>query len=289
MGSARRLDLDRLRAFLTVHETGSFTRAAALLGLTQPAVSLQVQRLEEELRTSLFDRAGRTVALTTAGASLLPQARRLLTLHDEILAGLGEGEMEGEVRFGSPEDIATTHLPAILGGFARKHPKIRLSVICDYTTNLLDQMSRGLLDLALIKREPLGPDLGVSVWSEPLVWAALNKDVPAARPLPLILAPAPDIYRKRALAALEAASVPFRAAYTSPSLAGQLAALRAGLGVAVLPAAMAPSDLVLVNEGLPPLAESEIALVSARAVPSGPTDLLAQEVLKSLERGRPGL
>jgi DNA-binding transcriptional LysR family regulator len=283
----RQLDLDLLRTFVTVIETGSFTRAAAQLGRTQPAISLQVRRLEDHIGRPLFDRGGRAAALTTEGAALLPQARRLLRVHDEIVATLGEGDLEGEVRFGAPEDIATAHLPSILGGFTRSHPRIRLSVTCDYTANLLDQLSRGLLDLALIKREPLGPDLGVSVWRESLVWVSLDPEAAPQRPLPLIIAPAPDIYRKRALAALEAARVEFRPAFTSPSLAGQLAALRAGLGVGVLPAAMAPRDLAILKEGLPPLAESEIALVSARTPPTGPTGLLAQEVLRNLERGRP--
>lgn len=287
MAVVRQLDLELLRTFVAVFESSSFTRAAALLGRTQPAVSLQVRRLEEQLGFPLFDRTGRMVALTTEGAALLPQARRLLRLHDEIVAGLGEGDLEGEVRFGAPEDIATAHLPGILGSFARSHPRIRLSVTCDYTANLLDQMSRGLLDLALVKREPLGPDLGVSVWREALVWVALEAELATQDPMPLIVAPAPDIYRKRALAALDAAGRAFRPAFTSPSLAGQLAALRAGLGVGVLPAAMAPRDLVIVSDALPALAESEIALVSGRTTGGGPAGLLAQEVLRALERGPP--
>ena len=282
------LDIDLLRAFVTVVDTGSFTRAASLLGRSQPAVSLQLRRLEEQLRSPLLDRTGRKVTVTTEGAALLPQARRLVRLNDEILATLGEGHLEGEVRFGAPEDIATIHLPAILGAFARNHPRIKLSVVCDYTANLLDQLSRGLIDLALIKREPVGPELGVKVWSEPLVWLALDPSVMEASPLPLIVAPAPDIYRKRALSALSDAGIDFRLAFTSPSLAGQMAALRAGLGVGVLPAAMAPRDLTVLRSGLPNLVDSEIALVSARGA-GGPTALLAQEVLRALERGPTGL
>lgn len=278
------LDLDLLRAFVTVAETRSFTRAAHLLGLTQPAVSLQIRRLEDQLRAPLLDRGARTVGLTTEGAGLLPQARRLLRMNDDIVAALGEGDLEGEVRFGAPEDIATMHLPAILGGFARSHPRIRLSVTCDYTANLLDLMSRGALDLALVKREPMGPDLGVRVWREPLVWVALDPSLVESDPIPLIIAPAPDIYRKRALAALEAAGVAFRPSFTSPSLAGQMAALRAGLGIGVLPAAMAPRDLSVLGSPLPDLSDSEIALVSARGA-GGPANLLAQEVLRALERG----
>lgn len=278
------LELDLLRAFVTVVETGSFTRTAALLGRTQPAISLQIRRLEDQLRSPLLDRAGKGVVVTTEGAALLPQARRLLRLNDDIVSTLGEGDLEGEVRFGAPEDVATIHLPGILGAFARSHPRIKLAVTCDYTANLLDQMSRGGLDLALIKREPVGPELGVRVWSEPLSWVALDPSILEASPLPLIVAPAPDIYRKRALGALEAAGIAFRAAFTSPSLAGQMAALRAGLGIGVLPAAMAPRDLTLLGDPLPPLSDSEIALVSARGA-GGPAGLLAQEVLRALERG----
>lgn len=278
------LDIDLLRAFVTVVETGGFTRAAALLGRTQPAVSLQIRRLEDQLRSPLFDRGGKGVGLTTEGAGLLPQARRLLRLNDEIIATMGEGDLEGEVRFGAPEDVATMHLPGILGAFARGHPRIKLSVTCDYTANLLDQMSRGMLDLALIKREPVGPELGVRVWSEPLVWVAIDASIAEMSPLPLIIAPAPDIYRKRALGALQDAGVAFRASFTSPSLAGQMAALRAGLGVGVLPRAMAPRDLAVLGPQLPPLSDSEIALVSARGA-GGPAALLAQEVLRALERG----
>lgn len=278
------LDIDLLRAFVSVVETGSFTRAAALLGRSQPAISLQIRRLEDQLRSPLFDRGAKGVGLTTEGAGLLPQARRLLRLNDEILSTLGEGDLEGEVRFGAPEDVATMHLPGILGAFARSHPRIKLAVTCDYTANLLDQMSRGMLDLALIKREPVGPELGVRVWQEPLVWVALDGSITDTTPLPLIVAPAPDIYRKRALAALQEAGIAFRASFTSPSLAGQMAALRAGLGVGVLPAAMAPRDLTVLGDPLPVLSDSEIALVSPRGA-GGPTGLLAQEVLRALERG----
>lgn len=278
------LELDLLRAFVAVVETGSFTRSAVLLGRTQPAISLQMRRLEDQLGCTLLIRAGKSVTPTTDGASFLSQARKLLRLNDEIVSTMGDGDLEGEVRFGAPEDIATMHLPRILGAFARSHPRIKLAVTCDYTANLLDQMSRGLLDLALIKREPVGPDLGVRVWREPLVWVALDASILEVSPLPLITAPAPDIYRKRALGALEAAGLPFRASFTSPSLSGQMAALRAGLGVGVLPAAMAPRDLTVLHDPLPPLTDSEIALVSARGI-GGPADLLAQEVLQALERG----
>lgn len=283
MARLQNLDVDLLRTFVAVIDQGGFTRAAEALGRSQPSVSLQLRRLENQLRSPLLDRRARGVSLTTEGAALLPAARRLLRLNDDILATLGDGDLEGEVRFGAPEDIATAHLSGILGSFARSHPRIKLAVTCDYTANLLDQLSRGLLDLALIKREPLGPDLGVRVWKEPLVWVASDASMVDAEPLPVVLAPAPDIYRKRALEALQAAGLSFRIAFTSPSLAGQMAALRAGLGVGVLPAAMASRDLVRLGHPLPSLPDSEIALLAARGR-SGPAELLSQEVLRALEQ-----
>lgn len=280
------LDLDLLRAFVTVADTGSFTRAGVRLGRSQPAISLQIRRLEDQVGVELFSRNARDVVLTGEGQALLPSAHALLRLNDEIVAGLSEGDVEGEVRFGAPEDIATAFLPRILGDFARSHPKVNLAVTCDYTANLLDQLSKGALDLALIKREPMGPDLGVRVWREPLVWVAADTALAKTAILPLITAPAPDIYRKRALAALTEQGIAFRIAYTSPSLAGQHAALRAGLGVGVLSATMTPKDLVTLSpeSGLPDLHETEIALIRARGARSSAADLLSEQVLRSLDR-----
>lgn len=264
------LDLDLLRAFTAVAETASFTRAGARLGRTQSAVSLQIQRLETQLGVQLLARDTRRTTPTPAGEALLAQARRLLRLNDEIVAGVTEHNLEGEVRLGAPEDFATAHLPGVLGDFSRAYPHVSMSVTCDLTLNLIEKMSKGELDLALIKREPLGPNIGTPVWREPLVWVAADLSVLSAHPrIPLIAAPAPCVYRKRAIAALEAIGKPWRLAYTSPSLAGQHAALRAGLGLTVLPREMAPDDLILIEaeDGLPPLADTEIALIRANVLP----------------------
>jgi DNA-binding transcriptional LysR family regulator len=284
------LDLDLVRTFVTIADTRSFTRTGERLGRTQSAISLQVRRLEDRLGVKLLARDPRRVGLTEAGESFLPKARRLLRVNDEIIAEVTGEDLEGEVRLGAPEDFATVHLPDILGAFARAHPRVALAVTCDLTLNLLDRLQAGALDLALVKREPLGPDLGVRVWREPLVWVAADRAVlrPEA-PAPLVIAPAPCVYRRRAVAALEARGRTWRAAYTSPSLAGQHAALRAGLGLTVLPREMVPDDLVLLGEtdGLPPLEDAEIALLKARGGAPRAADRLAEFILASLDR-RPG-
>ncbi|WP_304175516.1 LysR substrate-binding domain-containing protein [Phenylobacterium aquaticum] len=281
------LELDLVRAFVTVAEARSFTRAGARLGRTQSAISLQMRRLEDRLGAQLLSRDPRHVVLTSAGEAFLPQARRLLRVNDEIVADLRGDDLEGEVRLGAPEDFATVHLPEILGQFSRAHPKVALAVTCDLTLNLLDRLREGALDLALVKREPLGPDLGVRVWREPLVWVAADAAVlKPGEPAPLVVAPAPCVYRKRAVAALEARGRTWRAAYTSPSLAGQHAALRAGLGLTVLPRDMVPPDLKVLGaaEDLPWLEDAEIALLKPRAAIPTAADRLAEFVLSSLDR-----
>jgi Transcriptional regulator len=272
------LDLDLLRAFVTVAETESFTRAATRLGLTQPAISLQIRRLEDHLDRRLFDRNQGGVHLTVQGGDLLPQARRLLAVNDEIVAGLSETEVEGDVRFGAPEDIASTHLPTIIARFAERHPRVRLSVTCDFTANLMTALSQGRIDLALVKRRPAPRASDERVFEERLVWLARDPGLFDARPVSLIVAPTPDAYRARALDALQAAGVGFREAFVSPSLAGQLAAVRAGLGVAIVPATLAPRDLVVAGSLLPEPEPVEIALLVGKGRSGGAVDMLAREI-----------
>jgi len=109
--------------------------------------------------------------------------------------------------------------------------------------------------------------------------------LPKDAPVPLIAAPAPCVYRKRATAALDAAGRAWRIAYTSPSLAGQHAALRAGLGVTALPTEMIPEDLMIFGSehGFPPLADAEIALVRASKTLSVAAERLANFILASLD------
>lgn len=281
------LDLDLIRTFVTVVEAQNFTKAGHRLGRSQSAVSLQVRRLEDQLGVTLLSRDPRHVVVTDEGEVFLPQARRLLRVNDEILAEVRGDDIEGEVRLGAPEDFATVHLPEILGHFARRHPKVSLTMTCDLTLHLLDRLREGQLDVALVKREPLGPDEGVRVWREPLVWVGADERLlETTAAVPLILAPSPCVYRRRAIAALDDAKRAWRCAYTSPSLAGQHAALRAGLGMTVLPRDMAPADLVIFGEahGLPRLPDAEIALLRPRAAIPPAAEKLAEYVLTALDR-----
>jgi DNA-binding transcriptional LysR family regulator len=280
-------DLDLLRTFVAIVDNGGFTRAAERVGRTQSTVSLQIKKLEEGLGRRVFEREpGRDLQLTPDGEILLGFARQILRLGDEARSRLMEPDVDGVVRLGTPEDFATAHLPDILARFARAHPRVALDVNCDFTVNLLDGYAKGQYDLVLFKREPQGPGGGVGVWRERLVWAASPRLVPdSGGILPLVLAPVPDVYRKRALASLDAARRPWRIVYTSPSLAGLQAAVKAGLGVTVLPREMVPPGFVLLGpeHGLPPLPDTEVVLYRARGGLTRAAELLAEHIVHSLE------
>ena len=282
------IDPELLRAFVTVVDSGGFSAAAQRLLRGQSAVSLQVKRLEERLGARLLERGPRHLKLTGEGEAILESARRILALNEELTARAREPELAGVVRFGAPEDFATTRLPAILASFTRTFPRVALEVTCELTLELLDRFHGGGLDLALIKREPAGLTEGIRVWREPLVWVAADHEAAlTSEPLPLVCSPRPCLHRKRATSALDAIGRPWRIAYSCGSLSGNHAALRAGLGVAVLPQDMVPHDLVILNEqdsGLPDLADTEVALIEASAL-SPPAARLREYIVRDLEHG----
>ena len=277
------LDTISLKSFIAIAENGTFSRAADAVGRTQSALSLQIKKLEESLGCELFARTSRKVALTEQGEIFLGYAKRIVQLQWEVYSRLKEPDIEGEIRLGTPEDFATHYLPEVLALFRKHHPRIQLNVSCDLTLNLVDGFQRGEFDIILVKRDPQRMKGGTKVWREPLVWAAADH-WQAEKPLSLVLSPQPCIYRARALAALDRAKKPWHIAYTSPSLAGTIAAVKAGLGITVLPQNMLPIGIHSIRSEvkLPPLADAEIALIKRDDL-SRAGDMLAEHIVHSLE------
>ncbi len=221
--------------------------------------------------------------LTSGGEVFFLSARRILDLNDTIMARSREPLISGVVRLGTPEDFATHHLPDVLARFAQAFPDVALEVTCDLTLNLLKQFRSGEFDLVLLKREQSEESHGTRVWREPLVWVMGQRDFTTeAGALPLVVSPAPCVYRQRATDALSVAGRDWRIAYTCGSLAGSLAAVKAGLGVTVLPKDMVPNGLhVMDGAPLPDLADTEIALLDATPL-SPPALRLKEHIIRSL-------
>jgi DNA-binding transcriptional LysR family regulator len=268
------LDVSLLRTFITLVETGSFTRTAKKIGRTQSATSMQIARLEELLDCRLFKRNKRNVNLTPDGEKLLGYARQMVELNDAMVSRFREPDVKGSIRFGSPEDFATFYLPGILAEFTRSYPLVGLNVNCDLTLSLIRDFEKGKYDLIIIKQEPGKRYPGAQpLWRERLVWAGgdragknvrFNSLVKTQSPLPLVLSPPPCVYRQRAIDALDHACVRWKTAYTSPSIAGTLAAVKAGLGYTILPRKMLPPELIPLEpeKGWPKLHDAEMCLLA---------------------------
>lgn len=255
-------DTITLQCFLAAAETGSFTRAAQRVGRTQSAVSQQMTKLESLLGKPLFIR-GKRLVLSPEGEVFLGYARQMFALNQEVLDRFREPELEGEVRFGLPEDFASVFLSGVLADFAHIHPLILLNIECDLTLNLYSRFKNREFDLVLVKmnRPQDFPD-GLRVWSEKLEWVTAPGmgDVPT--PVPLVLSPRPCVYRARTISSLEAAGIRWRHVFSSPSYAGTVAAVKAGLGITVLPRNMIPPNLkALRARRLPELSDTHVSLL----------------------------
>jgi len=230
-------DLDVLRTLVTGIELGSFAKAAERLGRSTSAVSAQLKKLEEQAGTPVLRKAGRGMVLTPTGEVLLGYARRLLALNDEAAHAVRGTDLHGEVRLGLQEDFGEGLLAGVLAGFAQAHPRVRIEARLARNTELLQQLERGRLDLVLAwnggKRTPHARRVG----RVPMCWIGSGAAAPAppsaAEPLPLAMLEAPCLMRDAATAALDRARIPWRIAFSSPSLAGVWAAVGAGLGVTV--------------------------------------------------------
>ncbi|PWB89329.1 LysR substrate-binding domain-containing protein [Methylosinus sporium] len=252
------LDMDVLRSLVVATDLGSFVKAAGRLGRTQSAISLQMKKLEDQIGHAIFRKNGRGVALTDTGDVLLGYARRILALNDEAVTATRGGAVAGSVRLGLPQDLADQWLTSVLGPFHSAYPHIVFEAVIGRSRDLREQVAQGAVDIALVFGEIGGAcDEPDAVAYLPVAWIGPRDFVARPEePLPLALLDAPCMFRNFGIAELDAASLPWRVSFTSPSLPGLWGALEAGLGVTVRTAFELPASLCVLDErsGLPPIA-----------------------------------
>lgn len=254
-----------LECFIAVAETASFTRAADKVARTQSAVSQQINKLENLVGKPLVTRV-RHITLTSEGEIFLTYAKKIVQLNRDAMDRFKHPELHGEVRFGLPEDFASVFLSDVLTEYASLHPRIMLNVECDLTLNLFSRFKKKEFDLVLVKmNRPEDFPNGMDVWSEALEWVG-NKNVSTFdedKAIPLVLSPQPCVYRARAIHALEKIKRNWRIVFSSHSYAGTVAAIKAGMGITVLPRNMVPADLQIIrkNKDLPKLDDTHISLL----------------------------
>lgn len=274
-------DPDFLRSFVAVADAGSFTRAAAAVGVSQPTISQHVRKLEAACGRTLVDRDTRAVRLTDNGDALLGFARTILAAHDQAAGYFRGSAMRGRLRFGAADDLALTQLPQVLRDFRQLHPRINLELTVSQSGVLTRRLDAGQLDLVYVKHEN-GETMGRRVRRDRMVWVAhrgfaLGPD----EPVPLIVYPSPSLSRARAIDALEGAGRTWRVTCTVREVNGALAAVRAGMGVAVFPASLIPSDLMAVppNPGLPELGDVDFTLLAGAGAARDAVDALIAAII----------
>ncbi|MEV5889551.1 LysR family transcriptional regulator [Nonomuraea fuscirosea] len=276
----RDLEAVLLRSFVATVRAGSISRAAAALGRTQPALSQQLRKLERTVGSPLLLRAPSGVTLTRVGVELLPYAERILALSAQALAETGRA-LTGHCGLGLHEDLAASRLHQALADLARLHPGATLEVLTLAGAATREAYDSGRVQLVLdeVPDLPRPPKWTVRL---PLVWAVGQGVAVDADPLPVVLFSNPCAWRTAVLDAMEGAGRPWRVAFESNSLAGVLAALRAGLGVgALLPANLEPSMACHDASALPPLPDVELGLARH---PGTEGDALVDTVETALRR-----
>lgn len=239
----RNLPMDCLRTFVTVSEVEGFTQAGQILGRTQPAVSLQIKKLEGLVGAQLMIRGGSGIDLTPSGERLLEYARQILALNDEALAELSAPALSGRIRFGIPSEFATILLPKVLGRFSHSYPAVTLEIHCDLSVNLVAEQPNPY-DLILALRDSPDHDGDSWIGSDELVWVTSPVHDTHRQPtLPLIVAPTPCLYRARAIKALKDCGRSWRISYTNTDISGIQTAIEEGLGVTVLAQSTVPDTL----------------------------------------------
>lgn len=279
------LDIDQLRTFIAIAETGSFTKAAEVVHKTQSAVSMQMKRLEERIERPVFARAGRASKLTEDGQRLLDYARRLVKLNVETIAAFSDAALSGRVRLGVPDDYADRYLPEIMARFSRAYPGIELSVLCEPSVDLLERIDANELELAIITNCE-ARRASETFRRERLLWVTSNRhSIHAEEPLPLALGRPTCDWRRTAIERLEAIGRPHRVLYSSSNAGAVAAAVLAGLAVSVLPeSGLRPGMRVLSTaDGFPDLPSCRIGLVRNAHVSSALADALAEHIISSLD------
>ncbi|OLP61512.1 LysR family transcriptional regulator [Xaviernesmea oryzae] len=257
------LELDVLKTFVAIAETGNFTNAAERVHRTPSAVSMQIKKLEEMLNGPLFLRDARSVSLTTRGEVLLGYARRLLALNNEAVARFLLPDLNGSVRLGVVDDISEWVLPNVLKAFAQCYPNIMVDVRIANSATLRKMVDEHRIDIAIYNCGCDGAEDGEILLRETLVWAGARCGSAHLRaPLPVSMWDEGCSWRSSAVSALEKSGRDYRIALLSAYTSGQKAALRADLAVAPLPRYLVSGDLVALGEadGLPPLGDNLIGM-----------------------------
>lgn len=259
----KQLSLDNLRTFVTVVDLAGYAKAGDKLGRSQPAISLQIKRLEEQLSTKLFTKQGQRRLVNFEGRKLYDVAQQMLILNDSLFEQFQPFALKGRLRLGIPSEFATTLLPSIIGEFGHLYPEVSLEVTSALSKNLLSKENDNQFDLIMALIDPQTPVNGQLLLHDDLVWVG-DKSVPNKQGhISLVLAPEGCVYRTRVIHTLKQQTQQWRISYTNADLSGITAAIKQGLGISALAKSSVPEQLDIIRPThLPALGKIKICLIT---------------------------
>ena len=275
------LDMGSLRSFATIAESGSMTRAATRLFMTQSAISMQIKRLENNLGLSVFDRSVQGMKPTVEGERLLHYARQMLAINDEAMGRLTSPDYEGQIRLGVPNDVIYPHIPGILKEFSRDYPRVQVKLSSGGTFMLREQFDQGLQDVVLTTEKEPGRG-GRVISTRSLVWTGAEQgNVWKKRPLPLGISKN-CAFRSGAIKTLDDAGVEWIDVIASEDVLAGEAMASADLCILAELECVEQSGRVAIEHGgqLPALPEFSIVLYEA----DSPGNHLAQTLVEYILR-----
>lgn len=241
------MELHQLRYFCAVADTGSFSRAAEQSHVSQPSLSQQILKLEDELGARLFDRLGRSVRLTDLGKTFLPRARSVLRELEAARGDVVEGKefVGGPVTVGVIPTVAPYLLPPLLTSFSRKFPQVQLTVVEEITPVLLDRLRAGTIDVAILALPLRGHEFDSFPLLTERLFAALppkhrlssrqSLSLKDLRAEPFLLLRDGHCFRDTAVAACDRARLHPRIVFESGQFSSLLSMVGAGMGVSIVP------------------------------------------------------
>jgi DNA-binding transcriptional LysR family regulator len=241
-----------LRTLVAVVDQRGFTKAAQNLGITQPAVSAQLKRLQFLLGYELLDKSAPGVILTPRGETVVTQARRMLSINDQIVQLDGGQPTEQTVRVAIPGDFAGVRIPATLAQFRKRWPDIRFTVIATSFENMLRGLRQGDLDLAVAIVNSKPSIEARHLWVDQAVWVRSDAtELDPGGPVPLVCFGEDCSCRYIAVNALHRIGRECDFVFTSRSIASLEAAVLAGLGIMVLPRSRVSQTALSIWEDAP--------------------------------------
>jgi DNA-binding transcriptional LysR family regulator len=243
-----------LRTLVAVVDLRSFTKAAQSLGVTQPAVSAQIKRLQILLGGELFDKSAPGVTLTEKGEVVVRHARRLLSINDQILHLAQPAGPAPPLRIGIPAELDLPAVPMALAASRRRVPQVCFTIRGQSSDVLLRDLAQGELDLAVAFTQSAPTIAARRHWTDDLVWVSAQGGVIAhGNSIPLVVHDVTCVLNRLATAALAHAGRDWELVLSAPSAMGLNSAVKAGLGVAVSIRRFVEPGLEIVDDSMPKL------------------------------------